>query len=108
MQERSLAIKERTYGRDHPDVAITLTNLGNVYGTLGDHAKKRDILERALAIFEREYGRDHTKVAITLTNLGEAHVDLGAAAEACDHGTAQLTRLRGLARELMRGAMAHL
>ena len=59
MQERALAIKERTYGRDHPDVAITLTNLGNVYGTLGDHAKKRDMLERALAIDERAYGRDH-------------------------------------------------
>ena len=52
-------------------MAITLTNLGIAYGELGDHAKKRDVLERALAIKERAYGRDHAQVATTLTNLGK-------------------------------------
>ena len=61
MLERALAIEERAYGRDHPEVATTLTNLGNAYGDLGDHAKERDMLERALAINERAYGRDHEK-----------------------------------------------
>ena len=65
MLERALAIKERAYGRDHPEVATTLTNLGNAYGDLGDHAKARDMLERALAIKERAYGRDHPEVALT-------------------------------------------
>ena len=69
-RERALAIKERTYGRDHAEVAITLMNLGNAYGALGDYAKARDMLERALAIKERAYGRDHPEVALTLTNLG--------------------------------------
>ena len=73
MLERALAIKERTYGRDHTKVAPTLTNLGNAYGQLGDYAKKRDMLERALAIKERAYGRDHPEVALTLTNLGNAY-----------------------------------
>ena len=58
-------------------MAITLTNLGVAYGYLGDHAKKRDVLERALAINERAYGRDHTSVATTLTNLGVAYGYLG-------------------------------
>ena len=48
-------------------MTITLTNLGNAYGALGDHAKKRDMLERALAIKERACrapSRDHPEVAI--------------------------------------------
>ncbi len=48
--ERALAIEERHYGLDHPNVAIILTNLGNAYGSLGDTQKSRDLLERALAI----------------------------------------------------------
>ena len=77
MQERALAIKERAYGRDHTDVAITLMNLGTTYGSLGDNAKERDLLERALTIFERAYGRDHADVAVTLMNLGGAYGALG-------------------------------
>ena len=59
MLERALAIFEREYGRESTEVAKTLGNLGNAYGKLGDHAKKRDMLERALAIFEGAYGPDH-------------------------------------------------
>ena len=51
---RSRSSYEREYGRDHTEVAITLVNLGNAYGDLGDAAKKRDLLERALAINERD------------------------------------------------------
>ena len=58
-------------------MANTLTNLGNAYGDLGDHAKKRDMLERALAIEERAYGPDHVELAITLWNLAEANGNLG-------------------------------
>ena len=62
-------------------MAITLTNLGNAYGALGDAAKKKELLERALAIEEAAYGPDHPEVAITLTNLGNAYGDLGDAAK---------------------------
>ena len=51
--ERARAIEERAYGRDHPEVAITLMNLGNAYYQLGDYAKARDLQERSLAIKER-------------------------------------------------------
>ena len=71
--EKALVIKEREYGSDHREVAITLTNLGNAYGDLGDAKKQRDLLERALVIEEREYGSDHCEAATTLTNLGNAY-----------------------------------
>ena len=51
--ERALVIDERTYGRDHAEVAPTLNNLGNVYSDLGDTNKAREVLERALTICER-------------------------------------------------------
>ena len=75
--ERALVINEREYGPDHVEVAITLGSLGNAYGDLGDHTKKKAILERVLVINEREYGPDHVEVAITLYNLGLGHNLLG-------------------------------
>ena len=75
--EKVLAIEERHYGKDHPETAITLTNLGNAYGDLGDASGQKALLERALAIFERHYGKNHPETAIILTNLGNAYGGLG-------------------------------
>jgi tetratricopeptide (TPR) repeat protein len=74
---RVLAINERHYGPDHPEVATTLVNLGNAYESLGDSQKSRELLERALIIKERHYGPDHPEVATTLANLGNAYESLG-------------------------------
>ena len=68
--ERAVAFDEAAYGPDHPEVAITLTNLGIVQRHLGELPNARTTLERALAIKEAAYGPDHPEVAITLTNLG--------------------------------------
>ena len=65
-----MKIKEAYFGGDHKEVAITLMNLGNAYGSLGDAAKQRELLERALKIDEAYFGKDHFEVAITLHNLG--------------------------------------
>ena len=65
-------------------MALTLGNLGNAYGRLGDHTKARDVLERALAIEERAYDRDHARVGITLGNLGNAHGALGDNSKKCE------------------------
>jgi tetratricopeptide (TPR) repeat protein len=75
--ERALPILERHYGTDNPNVAQTLMNLGNAYGSLGDSQKQQELLERALKIKERHYGPDHPEVAVTLTNLGNAYGGLG-------------------------------
>ena len=76
-------------------MAQTLTNFGNAYGDLGDHAKSRDVLERALAIKERAYGRDHPDVAITLGNLGMAYGELGDAAKKREYVTRTLKIFEG-------------
>ena len=51
-----MKIREAYFGEDHKEVAITLGNLGNAYGDLGDASKKRDLLERALKIKEAYFG----------------------------------------------------
>ncbi len=68
MLERTLAIKERHYGLDHPEMATTLTSLGGAYYSLGETQKSRELLERALTINERHYGLEHSNMA-KLTNL---------------------------------------
>ena len=69
--ERALAIFERTYGRDHPQVALALFNLGVVYGRLGDTSKKRELLERTLAIFKSAYGTAHPQTKICQRELAK-------------------------------------
>ena len=75
--ERALEIEEHHYGPDHPEVAITLTNLGVANNNLGNYTKAMDYLERALKINEQFYGPDHLKTAITLSNLADSNKNLG-------------------------------
>jgi len=74
---KSLMILEANFSKDHPDIARTLTNLGNAWGDLGDYEKQKDLLIRALAIHEKHFGKDHPSTGITLTNLGIAWGSLG-------------------------------
>jgi Tfp pilus assembly protein PilF len=71
--ERSLAIRERALGPDHPDVATGLNNLAALYRDQGDYARALPLFERSLAVFERTLGPDHPQVAATLNNLAGLH-----------------------------------
>ena len=75
--ERALAIDERAFGPDHPNVATAVNNLGSVLQGLGDLAGARAAYERALAIDERAFGPDHRNVATDVNNLGLVLQSLG-------------------------------
>jgi CHAT domain-containing protein/Tfp pilus assembly protein PilF len=80
--ERAVAIKEKTLGPFHPDLATSLISLG-VHRTLaGDPAAGKPLLERGLAIREAAFGPDHVLVASALLKLGglliTLHDDAGA------------------------------
>ena len=81
-RNRLLELTEAAYGPDHPEVASSLTDLGNAWSDLGQPAKARELHERALRINEREFGPDHPQVASTLSNLGVAWRHLGQPAKA--------------------------
>ena len=82
MYERALAIRETTLGRDHPEVALILNNLGLMLKSQGAFTEARPLLERALAIRERALGKAHPYVATSLNNLATLLRALGKHAEA--------------------------
>ena len=68
MLQRALRIVEAHYREDHYQVAIalsnfaspiTLLNLTNAHGVLGDPGTQKDLLQRAPRILEAHYGGDH-------------------------------------------------
>ena len=83
--ERALAIDEKAYGPDHPEVARDVNNLGTVLQDIGDLAGAREHYERALAVDEKAYGPDHPKVAIRVNNLGSVLQDMGDLKGAKEH-----------------------
>ena len=81
---RALAIAEKVYGPDHPEVATDANNIGQILKAQGDLAGALEYTRRALAIDEKVYGPDHPKVAIRANNIGQilqAQGDLAGALE---------------------------
>jgi tetratricopeptide (TPR) repeat protein len=81
---RALAIDEKVYGPDHPEVATDANNIGQILKAQGDLAGALEYTRRALAIDEKVYGPDHPKVAIRASNIGailQAQGDLAGALE---------------------------
>jgi tetratricopeptide (TPR) repeat protein len=63
------AIQEEALGPEHPDVAISLDNLAELYRTQYQYAKAEPLHQRALAIREKAVGPGHPHVAFSLDNL---------------------------------------
>lgn len=69
----ALALKQALFGAEHPDVAMTVHDLG-VFLADRDPAQARDLVERALAIFQARLGPRHPHTAAaarTLRTLGQ-------------------------------------
>ena len=71
LYNRALAIGEKSYGPDHPNVAIRLNNLAALLLATNRLAEAEPLYRRALAIDEKSYGPDHPNVAINLNNLAQ-------------------------------------
>ncbi len=50
LYRRSLAIREKALGPDHPEVATSLDNLAELYQAQGKYAEAEPLLQRSLAI----------------------------------------------------------
>ena len=56
LYRRSLAIREKQLGRDHPDVATSLNNLAVLYQAMGRYAEAEPLYRRSLEIREKQLG----------------------------------------------------
>ncbi|CAB1096777.1 unnamed protein product [Ectocarpus sp. CCAP 1310/34] len=68
---RSLAIREKVYGPDHPEVATSLNNRAEFLRHQGKYEEAEPLHDRSLAILEKVLGPDHLDVAIVLNNWAE-------------------------------------
>jgi hypothetical protein len=65
----AVSLRERLLDPDHPDVAISLTNLASLLRRINRPNEAEPLYRRALAIQEKSYGPDHPAVAIRLDYL---------------------------------------
>jgi tetratricopeptide (TPR) repeat protein len=69
LYERNLQLRKKHYGPQHRNMAIALSNLGQLLADMGQSVEAEAHTRRALAIFEAEFDFDHQEVAIRLSNL---------------------------------------
>ena len=74
--EKSLKIKEKVLGKEHPSTATTYNNIAGVYEDMGDYAKALEYYEKALAIREEVLGDEHPSTATTYNNMGFLYYNL--------------------------------
>ena len=83
--EKSLAIQLKQLGPEHPDVAATYNNMGNVFAKQGRYAEALQHHEKSLAIRLKQLGPEHPDVADTYNNMAIVFDSQGRYAEALQH-----------------------
>jgi tetratricopeptide (TPR) repeat protein len=73
--KRSMAVTEKAFGPDHPDVAQALNNLAAVYVRQGRNADAERFFKRSVATFEKTLGPNHPDLADVLENLAGLYKD---------------------------------
>ncbi|MBI4229127.1 MAG: CHAT domain-containing protein, partial [Deltaproteobacteria bacterium] len=61
--KKVIDIKMRILGKDHPDLAIAISNLGMVYQGAGRYDEAETLYKRSLELMERAHGVNHPDVA---------------------------------------------
>ena len=74
---KSLEIRKKVQGENHPEVAKIYNNIALVYAAQGQHAKALEWYQKDLAISEKTLGADHPDTAMTYSNIGISHFHLG-------------------------------
>ena len=77
LYKRSLAIREKALGVEHPSVATSLNNLALLYRSQGNYPSAEPLYKRSLAISEKALGVEHPDVATSLNNLAELYRSQG-------------------------------
>ena len=71
--EKSLVIKEKMLGKEHPSTATTYNNLAIVYEDQGNYEKALEYYEKALVIREKVLGKEHPSTGSTYNNMAGAY-----------------------------------
>jgi len=80
--KRALEILEKTVGSEHPNTAVSLNNLGELYKSQGQYREAEPLLRRALEISQKALGPHHPETAKILNNLAGIYRRQGLCKEA--------------------------
>ncbi|XP_015423557.1 PREDICTED: nephrocystin-3 [Myotis davidii] len=75
--KRSLEMRERVLGPDHPDCAQSLNNLAALCNEMKQYEKAEELYERALDIRRRALAPDHPSLAYTVKHLAILYKKMG-------------------------------
>ena len=78
----ALAIDEKRFGPNHPEVAIYLSNFAVLLKETDRFTEAEPLMRRALSIDENSFGPDHPNVAIRLNNFAMLFFETGHTIEA--------------------------
>ncbi len=81
LHRQALTLREKLLGKDHPDVALSLTNIGYILAQKRDYSAADDSLRRAVAI-GRKTGGSSLSFSSLLNNFGANLDDLNRHGEA--------------------------
>ncbi len=73
LAEKALAAAKGEFGRNHPNTARSLNNLGYIYQHKGRYADAKELYDRALKIWQKTPEPDHADIVITMDNLARLY-----------------------------------
>lgn len=86
MYIRSLQISERTLGPEHPQVALALNNLADLYRSQERCDESETFYRRALKISEKAQGPEHPQVGLILEGYAHLLLNMKRLREAAEIG----------------------
>ena len=75
--QAEITAREKELGKDHPDVAVALTDLAALHSEEERFEAAQPLYEKALRIQEKSLGAEHQDTVQTLTDLAICHLDQG-------------------------------
>lgn len=82
LAEKALDMAERTFGKDHPNVAESLDNLAIYKQAINKYGEAEDHYKRALAILEKNLAPNDHYLAIFMNYLAKFYRKIGKEGEA--------------------------
>ena len=75
--EKSLEIKQQSLPPNHPDLAGSYMNIGNVYDNMGEYSKALSYYEKSLEIKQQSLPPNHPDLAASYMNIGIVYNNMG-------------------------------
>ena len=75
--EEALNVAEKTFGKKHPYVSVSLNNIALLYIAQGEYAKAESLYEQSLKIAEDILGENHPQLISILENMAKCCDELG-------------------------------